>query len=406
MPAEADGAGTQMRKGGNDVSVMIPDAEFGQRVAAIQAELARRNLDALIVFANEGEPHNVRYLADYWPAFESAGVLIPAEGEAILLIGPESLTYARSRSRLPKIRQLLAYRESAEPEYPGVQLPSFADVMDEACGGRTIRRLGMAGTAITPIPVYEGVRAAMEGWDGELVRADDILTRMRQVKSENEVACIREAFRISAIALQAVLDEMRPGMSELQVCGIAQREIYAHGGEYEGHPLYVLGGTHSSHAIGRPTHEPLEQGQVIQLDIGARVAGYSSSIGRAVSFGPVPDPVREMMQVTLDAESKTMELMRAGVPAASVAQQVRAYVEEHGFGHALLYGPCHGIGLMECENPWMETNSPYHLVENMTFQVDSFLHTDEYGVRFEDGVRVTQDGVDPFPTLERALITL
>ena len=388
------------------MSVSIPDAEFEQRVATIQGELNERDLDALIVFANEGEPHNVRYLADYWPAFESAGVVIPAKGEAILLIGPESLTYARSRSRLPKVRQLLAYRESAEPEYPGVHLPSFADILEEACSGRAVRRLGVAGTAITPIHVYKGVRAALDRWGGELVRADDILTRMRQRKSENEIACIREAFRISGIALRAVLDEMRPGMTELQVCGIAQREIYAHGGEYEGHPLYVLSGSHSSHAIGRPTHAPLERGQVIQLDIGARVAGYSSSIGRAVSFGPLPDPVRALTQAALDAEEKTMELMCAGVPAARVAQQVQAYVQGRGFGHALLYGPCHGIGLMECEHPWMETNSQYDLVENMTFQVDSFLHTDEYGVRFEDGVRVTVDGVEAFPTIEREIITL
>jgi Xaa-Pro aminopeptidase len=388
------------------MSIGIPDAEFGQRVGTIQAELARRDLDALIVFANEGEPHNVRYLSDYWPAFESAGVVVPVEGEAILLIGPESLTYARSRSRLPQIRRLLAYRESAEPEYPGVELPSFADVLEEACGGRAVRRLGMSGMAITPIPVYEGVRAAMDQMGGELVRADDILTKLRQVKSENEIACIREAFRISTIALQAVLDEMRPGMTELQVCGIAQREIYAHGGEYEGHPLYVLSGTHSSHAIGRPTHRTLERGQVIQLDIGARLAGYSSSIGRAVSFGPVPGPVRAMMQAALDAENKTIELMRAGVAASQVAQQVQDYVHELGFGDALLYGACHGIGMMECENPWMETSSQYDLVENMCFQVDSFLHTDEVGVRFEDGVRVTRDGVEEFPTLEREIFVL
>jgi Xaa-Pro aminopeptidase len=388
------------------MSVRIPDVEFGQRVGAIQAELARRGLDALIVFANEGEPHNVRYLSDYWPAFESAGAVVPVEGEAILLIGPESMTYARSRSRLPKIRRLLAYRESAEPEYPGVELPSFADVLQEACGGRAVRRLGMAGIAITPIPVYEGVRAAMDEMGGELVRADDILTKLRQVKSENEIACISEAFRISALALQAVLDEMRPGMTELQVCGIAQREIYAQGGEYEGHPLYVLSGAHSSHAIGRPAQRPLERGQVIQLDIGARVEGYSSSIGRAVSFGAVPGPVRAMMQAALDAENKTIDLMRAGVAASWVAQQVQDYVHGLGFGHALLYGACHGIGMMECENPWMETSSQYDLVENMCFQVDSFLHTDEVGVRFEDGVRVTRDGVEEFPSLEREILIL
>jgi len=386
------------------MSVEIPQCEFEERIAKVQSELARRGLDALITFGNEAEPQNVRYLADYWPAFESAGVLVPVEGEPMLLIGPESLTYARSRSRLPKIRQILQYRESAEPEYPGAKLPTFRDVLDEVSGGQGVKRLGMVGRAIMTVPVYEGLKEAMAG--GELVRADDIMIGIRQIKSENEIAAMREAFRISAIALEAVLNEMRPGMTELEVVGIAQREIYGNGGEYEGHPLYVLSGSHSSHAIGRPAHRKLERGQVIQLNIGARVCGYSSSIGRPVSFGAVPDDVRALLQATLDAERKTMELMRAGVSAASIAQGIAQFVEERGFGHALLYGPCHGIGLMECEHPWMETSSEYQLQENMTFQVDSFLHTDEYGARFEDGVRVTRDGVEEFPTYRRELIIL
>lgn len=382
----------------------IPQAEFEARIARVQAELARRGLDAFIVFGSDSEQQNIRYLSDYWPAFESAGVLVPVEGEAMLLIGPESLTYAQSRSRLPKIRQLLAYRESSEPEYPGVKLPSFKDVLDEASGGKGVKKLGMAGTAITTIPVYEGLKEAMAG--GELVRADDIIYQLRMDKSENELACIREAFRISAIAIKAVIEEMRPGMTETQVVGIAQRELYANGAEYEGHPLYVLSGKHSSHAIGRPTSRVLERGQVIQLNIGARVAGYSSSIGRGVSFGRLPDEPRKLVQVALDAEKKTMELMHAGANAGDISRQVAEYVHSRGMGHALLYGPCHGIGLMECEHPWMEVNSTYELRENMTFQVDSFLHTNEYGCRAEDGVRVTADGVEEFPTYRREIIEL
>jgi len=190
------------------------------------------------------------------------------------------------------------------------------------------------------------------------------------------------------------------------VVGIAQRELYLNGAEYEGHPLYVLSGVHSSHAIGRPTAKKLVPGEVIQLNIGAKVAGYTSSIGRAVSFGPLPAEVRALLQCALDAEKKTMELMRPGVSAGWVSKQVAEYVRERGFGHALLYGPCHGIGLMECEHPWMETSSTYLLKENMTFQVDSFLHTDDYGSRFEDGVRITKDGIEEFPTYRRELITL
>jgi hypothetical protein len=52
-------------------------------------------LDAIVVHSNEADPGNVRYSSDYWPVFESAGVVVPRDGEPILLVGPESETYAR-----------------------------------------------------------------------------------------------------------------------------------------------------------------------------------------------------------------------------------------------------------------------------------------------------------------------
>jgi Xaa-Pro aminopeptidase len=60
----------------------------------------------------------------------------------------------------------------------------------------------------------------------------------------------------------------------------------------------------------------------------------------------------------------------------------------------MLYGPCHGIGLMEVERPWMESTSQYELQPNMTFQVDTFFYDKDFGLRWENGVRVTEDGVE------------
>lgn len=382
----------------------IPRSEFQERIRRVQAELARRGLDALLTFGNEAEPQFVRYFSDYWPAFESAGVLIPVEGEPLLLIGPESLTYAQSRSKIEQIRQILQYRESSEPEYPGKPLDTFAGVFDEISGGRGVRRLGVVGYPITTVPVWEGLRQAMAG--GEIVRADDIVVEMRKVKSENELALLRQAFRISELAIEAVLNEIKPGMSEVQVVGIAQEVIYRNQAEYEGHPLYVLSGRNSANAIGRPTLKKLQEGEVIQLNIGARFGGYSSSVGRPIVLGHMPDDVRGLLQMGLDAANKTMEIMRAGVQAAWVAQTIKDYITGRGYGDAILYGPCHGIGLMECEHPWIETNSDYVLQENYTFQVDSFLYTRHYGARWEDGVRVTLDGVEQFSTYRRELIVI
>jgi Xaa-Pro aminopeptidase len=382
----------------------IPKSEFEERAGRVQIELAKRGLDALLTFGNEAEPAFVRYLCDYWPAFETAGVLVPVEGDPLLLIGPESLAYAQSRSKIDQIRQILEYRESAEPEYPGKALDTFASVFDEVSGGKGVKRLGIVGYPVTTVPVYEGVQAAMAG--GEILRADDILVELRKVKSENELALLREAFRISEQGLEAVLNGIKPGMAEAQVVGIAQEAIYRLGAEYEGHPLYVLSGRNSANAIGRPTHKKLEEGEIIQLNIGARVGGYSSSVGRPIVLGSMSDEVREFLQMGLDAANKTIDIMRAGVPARDVALTVEEYITQRGYGDCILYGPCHGLGLMECEHPWIETNSDYLLQEDYTFQVDSFLHTHEYGARWEDGVRVTEDGVEEFSTYRRELIVI
>jgi Xaa-Pro aminopeptidase len=382
----------------------IPKSEFQARASRVQAELARRGLDALLTFGSEAEPQFVRYLCDYWPAFETAGVLVPVEGEPLLIIGPESLTYAQSSSKIDKIRQILEYRESAEPDYPGKPLDTFASVFDEAAGGSGVKRLGIVGYPVTTAPVYEGLRAAMAG--GEIVRADDILIDMRKVKSENELALMRQAFRIAEKAVDAVLNNIRPGMREVQVVGIAQEAIYRLGAEYEGHPMYVLSGRNSANAIGRPTHKKLEEGEIIQLNLGARVGGYSSSVGRPIVLSRMSDEIRQLLQMGLDAANKTMDLMRAGVPARDVAVTVQNFIKQRGYGDAILYGPCHGIGLMECEHPWIETNSDYVLQENYTFQVDSFLYTPNYGARWEDGVRVTQDGIEQFSTYRRELILI
>ena len=84
----------------------LPDSEFTQRIKTIQAKLSENNYDAYLVHCNEADQANVRYLSDHWPIFETAGVIVPREGEPILLIGPEAEPFAVDRSRIKKIRKM------------------------------------------------------------------------------------------------------------------------------------------------------------------------------------------------------------------------------------------------------------------------------------------------------------
>jgi len=334
----------------------------------------------------------VRYLSEYWPTFETAGVFVPATGKPVLIIGPESENYAKGRSKIRAIEMMVEYRESADPEYPGIPVASFKDVVKRAMGRRSLKKLGLVGHSILPLPVYLSLKKDLPGV--KLIKADHTLTDLRSVKSPGEIALMKKAFKISEKAIGAILAEIKPGMTELQVIGIAQREIYSNGGEYEGHALYCFCGPATNNAISRPTHNKIKRREVIQLNIGARVGGYSSSVGIPISIGKLPARKKRLVEFGLEAHFKTMSLMRAGKPAAQVVSEYETFVKERGFAKYMLYGPCHGIGMMEVERPWMESTSTYTLQENMTFQVDTFFYDKDFGLRWENGARVTKTGVE------------
>jgi Xaa-Pro aminopeptidase len=370
----------------------IPNQEFYDRIAKFQANIKAAGLDACLVHASESDMANVRYLSEYWPTFEASAVFVPAEGESVLLVGPESEIYAAHRSVFTKIERMLEYRESAEPECPGMTFSTYKDIVAKYAPKGKIKKLGIVGWAITPLPVVTSLKEQFP--DIELVKADNTFLPLRFVKSENELDCMRKAYEISELAIEAIINEMKPGMTELQVVGIAQREIYKHGGEYEGHSLYVFCGPSTNNAISRPTHNRIVKNEVIQLNIGARISGYSSSVGLPVSIGPLPERKKKLVEFGLEAHFKTIDMMSAGKPAGAVVRDYEAWVKSRGYEKYMLYGPCHAIGMMEVEQPWMESTSNYDLKKNMTFQVDTFFYEKDFGLRWENGVIIKDKGVE------------
>ena len=370
---------------------VIPRNEYFERIKKFQVRIKAAGLDACLVHGTESDFANVRYLTEYWPTFEQAGVFVPAEGDAVLLIGPESYKYAAGRSVVDKIAMMLNYRESAEPDYPGIPLATYPDVV-KMSGMKELKKLGLVGTAVMTKPTLDAVAAQLPGV--AVVAADEVFRPLRWIKSENELNCHRKAFQVAEKAVSAILNEMKPGMTEFQVIGIAQREIYANGGEYEGHSLYCFGGVRTSNGISRPTGAKLRENEIIQLNIGARVGGYSSSIGLPVWFGTLPAEQMKLVEFGLRAHKFTFELMKAGVEASSIAQKYYDWGCAEGWKDYMLYGPVHGLGIMETESPWIETTSNYKLQENMTYQIDTFFTGNGYGLRWERGCIITSDGCE------------
>jgi len=383
----------------------IKPAERQERIKRIQDELKKRNLDAYLIHSTQSDFASVLYLSNHSPVWETLGVLIPKEGEAILLIGPEAEPFARGRSTIKKIVKMLEYRESAEPDYPDIPVGSFKELFDEISGGKGVKRLGLGDYAIMPLPVYDSVKRALSK-DAEIIRADDIISNLRIIKSKNEIALLKEAHRITEIVLDEILGKIKPGLTEKEVVGMVLESIYRNGAECEAFPQYIFSGISTKNAISNTTYKKLEKNEMIQINIGAQFGGYTSAIGRPIVIGKMSENMRRVVEFGLEAHLKTYEWIKEGVVSGDVAKKFKEFYTKKDFGNYYLYGPCHGTGIFEVEKPWMETNSDYELKENMTFMADTFVTTPEYGFRWEDGFRVTKTGVEPFSNKWQKIIEL
>ncbi|MBO5281343.1 MAG: aminopeptidase P family protein [Clostridia bacterium] len=385
--------------------VCIPDYEYRERVQRAAKMLRDANIDVMVVASTESDYANARYFSGFWPLFERAGVAISANGDAALLVGPESAIFGKDVSRLDKIFVLKEFRESADPSYPELKADTFRDVFNSIGVHGEHIKIGLGSYVECTLPIFEGLKDSFP--QAEIVRCNDIMVNLRKIKSENELACIREGFRIIELATDEVIRNLKPGVTELQMVGVAQRVIYENGAEYEGLPMYVFSEESTRHAISRSGYRQIGKNDIVQLNLSAKIDGYSPSIGLPVVMSRLEGERRELVEFCRQMHEWTGEQIRAGVVASDIAKEFLQKYKDAGYERNYVYGPCHGTGMIEVEAPWMETNTDYVLEENMTFQVDTFISGPTFGCRWEKGIAVKRDGIESYTDyLKKGIIEL
>ena len=385
--------------------ICIPDHEYHERIARAAKMLRARNLDVMIVCSTESDYANARYFSGFWPLFERAGVAIAANGDAALLVGPESAVFGRDFGKLDKVFVLKEFRESADPSYPELKASTFNDVFHALGVSGSMLRIGLGSYVECTLPIFEGLKGAYPL--SEIIYCNDIMVDLRKIKSENELACIREGFRIIEIATDEVIKSLKPGVTELQMVGVAQRVIYENGAEYEGLPMYVFSEASTRHAISRSRYREIGKNDIVQLNLSAKVDGYSPSIGLPVIMGKLEGERRRLIEFCREMHEWTCDRICADVIASSIAKDYYQKFKDAGYEKNFVYGPCHGTGMIEVEAPWMETTSYYPLEKNMTFQVDTFISGPTFGCRWDKGIAVKENGYESYTDyLKKGIIEL
>ncbi|MFV1877658.1 M24 family metallopeptidase [Nioella sp.] len=313
---------SEQTRTGRTVALRFAPGEHAARLHTTRAEMARRGIDALLIFAQESH----YYLTGYDTAgyvFFQVGIITADDRETVLLTRRPDQRQAETTSLYDDIR--IWY--NAEDANPALEL---REILSEL--GLSGSRIG-AEFATYGLTAANGrmVEAAMEGFV-TLVDASDIVRGQRLVKSPTELALLRHAAVLADEAALAAIDAARPGTSDSALSGAALTAMMNGGGEVPaGGPLVNSG---ERALFGRGIGGPRRIGDTDQvlIELAASFCRYHVCIEASVAIG-LPDPRHEdMMKVAREALDGVKEAARPGTALGTLDDIHRRVLDDAGFG--------------------------------------------------------------------------
>lgn len=360
-------------------------------------------LDVVLIYYDEFNIGNGWYLTGWCPQFESGAVLVPREGEPMILGGPESEPFARLDSAIAKTRNFSVFMVPDE-EYPNatiIDFPALFAELNSMLG--QVKRMGLVGAGRMPADCH---RQIVDGFAGvELTDITREFTELRYVKSPWEIEQIRAAFAIADACYDAMKDAVEPGRSEIEVAAAGEHAARSRGASGFGFSAIVGSGPRSNAVVPTASGRRMEAGEMVMIGLSPKVSGYAGVIGDLLPVsGRYTDRQTECVKYLREAFDLTRQMLVPGKIGREIDAPARAYFAQQGLSKYLVCPFVHTIGLHEAESPFFGPNSDDVLQPGMTVCVDIsfFGHPEFNGARIETGYEITQGGAVPMsPLMDR-----
>jgi len=232
--------------------------------------------------------------------------------------------------------------------------------------------------------------------------ASGLMAHLRMRKSPDEIDALRRAGR----TVDSVVDEM----AQVRFSGRTERSISRELIDRTttlGHDTMDFWIVASGPNGASPHHEPgdrvIEPGDAIVIDFGGRQDGYCSDTTRMFVVGTPPYGFDAAYEVLREAQEAAVEAVRPGVSAGSIDAVARDAISDSGYGDLFIHRLGHGIGMDTHEHPYIIEGNDQVLESGMAFSIEPGIYLPgEWGMRIEDIVAVTPDGVERLNTSDRA----
>lgn len=280
----------------------------------------------------------------------------------------------------------------------------YAARVAELCREASVRTLAFENLSMM-FCAWAEFQKALEGI--ALVPIETRLDDLRIVKTPQEIEWICQAEAVGDRAFDRILEDIRPGVSELEIAAQLEYYLKTLGGEALSFDTIVASGENSAmpHAI--PTHKKIRAGEFITMDFGCKVHGYCSDMTRTVVLGHADEDQKRLYQTVLDAQMRALDAVCAGKTGQEIDAIARKQIDHAGYAGKFGHGLGHGVGLAIHEAPRVSKTGSTSLPENTVVTIEPGIYLDGlYGVRIEDVVVVLQGGCTNLTHAPKKLIEL
>jgi Xaa-Pro dipeptidase len=377
--------------------VKIQEAEYRQRTSALAAYAREEGLEGVVLF----EPAYVLYYVGFAfvPTERPMAFAVNADGEGGMLVPRLEREHAQANALVQHVADY--------PEYPSETHPSEA--LRSLLGELGLReRFGADHDGYPWILGYRGP-SLTELLGVTPAKVTAFVEDQMALKSEAEIALIRESAKWGNLAHMLLQRYTRPGLTEVEVSQRATHEatlamLDAIGPIYRAQNPFSEGASAGYRGqIGRNAAIPhsltanivFREGDVLVTGASAPVWGYLSELERTMVIGEPTDEQRVMFDHMVALQDIAFENIKPGAKCSDVDRAVRAYYDEHGLWDYWKHHVGHCIGLRYHEGPFLDIGDDTQIRPGMVFTVEPGLYAAGLGgFRHSDTVAVTDDGID------------
>ena len=358
------------------------------RIKTLQKRIKAESPDADALLLTN--PQDIRYLTGF--IGDDSWALVPIRSSVVTILSDNRFE-EQIQKEAPQAKAVMRTKSLAD---------SLKDLLD---------KLKLEKVILQPAYTTLETRKAIAKKIGSrnIIEHDDKLIQQRAIKTPDEIKQIQKALVIQQCAFNQTIAEIKPGMTEYEITAILEYRMRSLGADGTSFPSIVAADANASlpHAI--PGKTKVKDGGIVLIDWGARYNGYCSDLTRVIALGKMKPKIREIYQITLDAQEAAIAAIKPGMRLCDIDNVARDIITKAGYGKEFGHSLGHGLGLDIHEEPRLAASMKAELQEGQVVTVEPGIYLPGIGgVRIEDDILVTSNGhkvLSDLPkTLESAII--